>query len=56
MYPFKMGTIRPHKGKGKGKRNTTAYGAQIRINRNGQRVYQETQTFGRKQAIQVFGH
>ncbi|MEE4663660.1 hypothetical protein V2J91_00980 [Pseudomonas alliivorans] len=40
-----MGTIRLRKRKD----NTTAYCAQIRINRDGRPVYQETQTFDRKQ-------
>ncbi len=40
-----MGTIRQRKRKD----NTTAYCAQIRINRDGRPVYQETQTFDRKQ-------
>lgn len=50
MYQFKMGTIRPRKRKD----NTTAYCAQIRINRDGQPVYQETQTFDRKQVAQAW--
>ncbi len=45
-----MGTIRPRKRKD----NTTAYCAQIRINRDGQPVYQETQTFDRKQVAQAW--
>ncbi len=45
-----MGTIRPRKRE----ENTTAYCAQIRINRDGQPVYQETHTFDRKQAAQVW--
>ncbi|AVB14266.1 MULTISPECIES: tyrosine-type recombinase/integrase [Pseudomonas syringae group] len=45
-----MGTIRPRKRKD----NTTAYCAQIRINRDGQSVYQETQTFDRKQVAQAW--
>ncbi|MEE5082899.1 hypothetical protein V2K58_25550, partial [Pseudomonas alliivorans] len=40
-----MGTIRLRKRKD----NTTAYCAHIRINRDGRPVYQETQTFDRKQ-------
>ncbi|KPW40769.1 Chorismate mutase family protein [Pseudomonas amygdali pv. mellea] len=50
MYQFKMGTIRPRKRK----ENTTAYCAQIRINRDGQPVYQETHTFDRKQVAQAW--
>ncbi|MBS7440647.1 site-specific integrase [Pseudomonas syringae] len=45
-----MGTIRPRKRKD----NTTAYCAQIRISRDGQPVYQETQTFDRKQVAQAW--
>ncbi|WP_122524654.1 site-specific integrase [Pseudomonas viridiflava] len=45
-----MGTIRPRKRKD----NTTAYCAQIRINRDGQPVYQESQTFDRKQVAQAW--
>ena len=45
-----MGTIRLRKRKD----NTTAYCAQIRINRDGQPVYQETQTFDRKQVAQAW--
>lgn len=45
-----MGTIRPRKRKD----NTTAYCAQIRINRDGQPVYQETQMFDRKQVVQAW--
>jgi hypothetical protein len=33
---------------------TVSYTAQIRIKRNGVQVYQESQTFARKQAAQVW--
>lgn len=41
-----MGTITSRKRKD----HSTAYTAQIRINRDGKTVYQESQTFDRKQA------
>lgn len=50
MYPLKIGTIRPFKRE----ENMTADYAQIRINRDGQPVYQETQTFDRKQVAQAW--
>ena len=46
VYQFSMATIRPRK-KADG---TTSYTAQIRINRDKVTVYQESQTFVRKQA------
>jgi integrase len=46
----KMGTIRSRKRKD----NSTAFLAQIRINRDGQIVYQESQTFDRKQVAQAW--
>ena len=45
-----MGTITS----GKRKDNSTAYTAQIRINRDGHIVYQESQTFDRKQVAQAW--
>jgi integrase len=45
-----MGTITARKRKD----NSTAYTAQIRINRDGKTVYQESQTFDRKQAAQAW--
>lgn len=45
-----MGTITSRKRKD----NSTAYTAQIRINRNGKTVYQESQTFDRKQVAQAW--
>jgi integrase len=45
-----MGTITSRKRKD----NTTAYTAQIRINRDGRTVYQESQTFDRKQVAQAW--
>ncbi|KPB85084.1 Chorismate mutase protein [Pseudomonas syringae pv. tomato] len=50
MYPFKMGTIGPRRRKV----NTIGICAQIRVIRDGQRVYQETQTFDRKQVAQAW--
>lgn len=50
MYPLKIGTIRPFKRE----ENMTADYAQIRINRDGQPVYQETQTFDRKWVAQAW--
>lgn len=44
-YPFETGTTTPRKRRG----NSTAYCTRIRFNRNGQPVYQETQTFDRRQ-------
>jgi integrase len=45
-----MGTITSRKRKD----NSTAYTAQIRINRDGRTVYQESQTFDRKQVAQAW--
>ncbi|AUM69194.1 tyrosine-type recombinase/integrase [Pseudomonas fluorescens] len=45
-----MGTITSRKRKD----NSTAYTAQIRINRDGKTVYQESQTFDRKQVAQAW--
>lgn len=45
-----MGTITARKRKD----NSTAYTAQIRINRDGKTVYQESQTFDRKQVAQAW--
>ncbi|MGY2170587.1 tyrosine-type recombinase/integrase [Pseudomonas gingeri] len=45
-----MGTITSRKRKD----NSTAYTAQIRINRDGKTVYQESQTFDRKQMAQAW--
>lgn len=45
-----MGTITSRKRKD----NSTAYTAQIRINRDGKAVYQESQTFDRKQVAQAW--
>jgi hypothetical protein len=45
-----MGTITSRKRK----ENSTAYTAQIRINRDGRIVYQESQTFDRKQVAQAW--
>ena len=45
-----MGTITSRKRKD----NSTAYTAQIRINRDGRTVYQESQTFDRKLAAQAW--
>lgn len=45
-----MGTITARKRKG----NSTAYTAQIRINWDGKTVYQESQTFDRKQVAQAW--
>ncbi|AGE24963.1 hypothetical protein TU75_12945 [Pseudomonas poae] len=45
-----MGTITAHKRED----NSTAYTAQIRINRDGKTVYQESQTFDRKQVAQAW--
>lgn len=45
-----MATIRPRKRAD----GTVSYTAQIRINRDGAQVYQETQTFARKQAAQAW--
>jgi hypothetical protein len=44
-----MGTITSRKRKD----NSTAYTAQIRINRDGKTVYQESQTFDRKQVVRA---
>lgn len=44
-----MGTITARKRK----ENSTAYTAQIRINRDGKTVYQESQTFDRKQVARA---
>ncbi len=44
-----MATIRARKRAD----GTVSYTAQIRINRDGAQVYQETQTFARKQAAQA---
>ncbi|RMV74444.1 Chorismate mutase protein [Pseudomonas caricapapayae] len=49
-YPFETGTTTPRKRRG----NSTAYCTRIRFNRSGQRVYQETQTFDRKQVGQAW--
>lgn len=46
----KMGTITSRKRKD----NSIAYTAQIRINRDGKTVYQESQTFDRKQIAQAW--
>lgn len=45
-----MGTITSRKRKD----NSTAYTAQIRINRDGKTVYQESQAFDRKQVAQAW--
>jgi len=45
-----MGTITSRKRED----NSTAYTAQIRINRDGKTVYQESQTFDGKQVAQVW--
>ncbi|MCI3944938.1 chorismate mutase [Pseudomonas syringae] len=45
----KRATIRPRK-----RDDSTAYCTQMRTNRDGQRVYQETQTFERKQVDQAW--
>ncbi len=45
-----MGTITARKRKD----NSTAYTAQIRINRDGKTVYQESQTCDRKQVAQAW--
>ena len=45
-----MGTITSRKRKD----NSIAYTAQIRINRDGKTVYQESQTFDRKQVAQAW--
>ena len=44
-----MGTITARKRKD----NSTAYAAQIRINRDGKTVYQESQTFDREQVARA---
>lgn len=50
VYPFHLATIRARK-KADG---TTSYTVQIRINRDDKLVYQENQTFARKQAPQAW--
>ncbi|UVJ42549.1 site-specific integrase [Pseudomonas sp. LS1212] len=50
VYQFQMATIRARKRAD----GTTSYTVQIRINRDKQLVYQENQTFARKQAAQAW--
>lgn len=50
MWQIEMGAITSRRRKD----GTTSYPAQIRIRREGVRVYQESQTFDRKQAVQVW--